>query len=277
MMNTYKTPAVFALTAIFSTGAMAAGDSIQDTHSFRLGIYSQDADITVQSTIEPFPPIEIDLTDDLNLDDSSESIYFNYRWRFKEKWTLSATFLRLDLNGSGVAGFDFNFEGKPFTAGVAIESQFDMDTYLIDVAYSVVRNDKWEVFLGAGIHAFDFETTIAGAVLLESGGDTIIQESTKVNADVLAPLPNLRVQTTYLITPRWEVNAGVGWLSLEIDNIEGKYGYLEIGTEYRFTDRFGIGATYQVSKIDVTSTESNKVEKFDIEFSGPSIYLSYGF
>ncbi len=177
MMNTSKTPTVFALTALLSAGAMAAGDSIQDTHSFRLGIYSQDADITVQSAIDPFPPIEIDLIDDLNLDDGSESIYFNYRWRFKEKWSLSATFMRLELDGNEVAGFDFNFDGKPFTAGAAIASQFDMDTYLIDVAYSLVRN----------------------------------------------------------------------------------------------------GTTYQLSKIDVTSTNSDGVDKFDVEFSGPSIYLSYGF
>jgi hypothetical protein len=73
------------------------------------------------------------------------------------------------------------------------------------------------------------------------------------------------------------VNAGVGWLSLEIDNIDGNYRFLEIGTEYRVTDRFGIGATYQFSKIDVTSTDSDGVDKVDVEFSGPSIYLSYGF
>jgi hypothetical protein len=183
MTNRYNTPTVFALTALFSAGVMAAGDSIQDTHSFRLGIYSQDADITVQSTIDPFPPIEIDLTDDLNLDDSSESIYFNYRWRFKEKWTLSATFQRLDLDGNGVAGFNFNFDGKPFTAGSVMESQFDMDTYLIDVGYSFVRSDRWEVFLGGGIHAFDFETTLAGTLFLESGGEEIVlraQKSTRM-------------------------------------------------------------------------------------------------
>ena len=66
-------------------------------------------------------------------------------------------------------------------------------------------------------------------------------------------------------------------IQLMLCNIEGKYGYFAMGTEYRFTDRFGIGATYQISKIDVTATGSNKVEKFDIEFTGPSIYLSYGF
>jgi hypothetical protein len=276
-MNAYKTPTIFVLTALFSTGAMAAGNSIRDTHSFRLGIYSQDAEITVQSTIDPFPPIEIDLTDDLNLDDSSESIFFNYRWRFKEKWSLSATFQRLELDGNDVAGFDFNYDGQQITAGAEVETQFDMDTYFIDVAYSIVRNDKWEVLFGAGIHAFDFDISLASTILLESEGEEDVLETISASADVLAPLPNLRFGTTYVIMPRWEVNAGVGWLSLEVDNIEGKYTYFELGTEYRFTDRFGIGATYQLSKIDVTATESNKVEKFDVEFSGPSIYLSYGF
>jgi hypothetical protein len=277
MMIKYKLPTAFALTALFSAGAMAAGNTIEDKHSFRLGVYSQDADITSQSTVDPLPPIEIDLIRDLDLDDSSESIFFNYRWRFKEKWSLSATFQRLELEGNGVAGFDFTYDGEPFVAGMVTDTQFDMDTYLIDVAYSIVRNDKWEVSVGGGIHAFDFDTTINGTLFLEGGGEETVLQSTSSSADVLAPLPNLRAAATYLISPRWEVTTGVGWLSLEIDNVDGKYTYFELGTEYRFTDRFGVGATYQVSKIEVTSTESDKLEKFDVEFSGPSIYLSYGF
>jgi len=189
-MNAYKTLTIFALTALFSAGAMAAGNSIRDTHSFRLGIYSQDAEITAQSTVDPFPPIEIDLSDDLNLDDSSESIYFSYRWRFKEKWSLNAAFQTLDLNGDAAAGFDFNFDGKPFTAGAAIETQFDLDTYYIDVAYSLVRNDRWEVLFGAGIHAFDFDIKITSTIGIASGaGGEEIFESITASADVLAHAP----------------------------------------------------------------------------------------
>jgi hypothetical protein len=279
-MNRYpQTAMALGVATLVSTGAMAVGNSIDDTHYFRLGYLSQDADISAQSTIDPLPPIEIDLTDDLGMDDNSESLQMHYSWRFAEKWSLSATYQKLELDGNGEAGFDFNFDGQDYAAGVAVDTDFKMDTYLIDVGYSIVRNDKWEVVVGGGLHAFDFDVEMTSTLGIDGEGldDTIVRETTRSSADVLAPLPNLRGGATYLITPRWEVNASVGWLSLEIDDIDGKYTYLDIGTEYRITDRFGIGASYQLSKIDVTSTDNAGVDKFDIEFSGPSIYLSYGF
>jgi hypothetical protein len=268
--------ALMAFTTLFSIGAMA-GNSIRDTHTFNLGFASQDADIKATSSLDPLPPIEIDLTDDLGMDDNSDSIYASYRWRFAEKWSLSATYQRLDLDGSGAATKDFNFDGEDFSAGIAIDSEFNMDTYRVDVGYSFIRNDNWEVLVGAGLHAFDIETVITGRLEIESDLGDVVREAKSKSTDFLAPLPNLRGAVTYMISPNWEVNAGIGWLSLEIDNIDGDYRYGEIGTEYRFTDQFGIGANYQISEIDVTSVERDGFDEVDVEFSGPSIYLTYGF
>ena len=275
-MNKTKIQTVLALATLFPFAALA-GNSIEDTHTFKLGVISQEADIQVISTIEPLPPIEIDLTDDLGMDDSNESIYLSYRWRFGKKWSLSASIQQLELDGNGVASKDFNFDGEDFTAGAAVSTEFNVDTYLIDVTYSFIRSDKLEVFAGFGIHAFDIETVISGRVELEGGGDQIIAEGATASADFLAPLPNLRAGVTYMLTPKWEISAGIGWLSLEIDNIDGNYTYGKIGTEYRITDRFGIGAAYQLSQADITVDESDGFDAVDVEFSGPSIYLSYGF
>ena len=276
MMCDTRPTVVFFVSALFSASALA-GNSIEDTHTFRLGVHSQDAEIKSVSNVFPFPPIEIDLTDDLGMDDSSESIYVSYRWRFGEKWALSATFQRLELDGSGAAAIDFNFDGTEYSAGTAIDSEFNVDTYLIDLGYSIVRSEKWEVVVGFGLHAFDIETAITGRVELSGDGEVIIGVRSTANADFLAPLPNLRGGVTYMITPKWELRGGIGWLSLEIDNIDGKYLYADIGTEYRITDRFGIGAAYQISEIDVTNDKSDGFDKLDVDFSGPSIYLTYGF
>ncbi|MFT5710821.1 MAG: hypothetical protein ACI8QT_001521 [Halioglobus sp.] len=277
MINYTQMAMALGITTVVSTVAVAAGNTIDDTHYFRLGVLSQTADITVQSTVDPRPPIEIDLIDDLGMDDKGESFQLYYRWRFADKWSLGVTYQRLELDGNGEAAFDFNFDGKSYTTGAAVETDFSMDTYLVDLGYSIVRNDKWEVTVGAGLHAFDFEAVIAGTIGIEGGADSTVQNTTRAAADVLAPLPNLRGGLTYLITPRWEVKAGGGWLSLEIDDIDGSYTYVNISTEYRFTDRFGLGAAYQIAKMDVTSTNSNGLDKLDAEFAGPSIYLSYGF
>jgi hypothetical protein len=265
------------LSTMLTSAAAMAGNSIEDKHLFELGVISQDTDITSASTKAPLPPTEVDFIKDLGMDDSSVSINALYRWRFTEKWALSVRYQRLELDGKGFANERFNYDGAAFLAGAFVETDFSMKTYLADVSYSLVRNDKWEVMVGGGIHAFDIESTISGVAFISDGNDNIIEQHTKASADVLAPLPNLRLGAVYMINPRWAVSSSVGWLSLEIDDIDGKYTYFDIGTEYRFSDRFGIGASYQIAKIDVTSTDGDTVDKLDLEFTGPSIFFTYGF
>jgi long-subunit fatty acid transport protein len=273
-----KLPLLIGILSTMLISATAiAGNSIEDKHLFEIGVFSQNADITMTSTVAPQPPTEIDLIDELGMDDSSTAINAMYRWRFAEKWSLSFRYQQLELDGKGFAAKSFNFNGRVFTVGAFVETEFDMQTYLVDVGYSLVRNDKWDVVIGAGLHAFDFDTTISGLAFVNDGSGNIIEQFSRASADVLAPLPNLRLGAIYMINPRWEVNASVGWLSLEIDQIDGEYTYLDIGTEYRFTDKFGIGASYQLANIDVTSTKGNSVDKIDLEFTGPSIFFTYGF
>ena len=46
---------------------------------------------------------------------------------------------------------------------------------------------------------------------------------------------------------------------------------------YRFTERFGVGVGYQYVDVDVTVDKSNGEAGFDIQFQGPTAYLSYSF
>jgi hypothetical protein len=73
-----QTAMALGVAALVFTGVTAAGNTVEDTHYFRVGYMSQDADISAQSTIDPLPPIEIDLTDDLGMDDNSESLQLHY-------------------------------------------------------------------------------------------------------------------------------------------------------------------------------------------------------
>lgn len=247
------------------------------THRFHVGYARQDADARVTSSIDPLPPIEIDLADDLNVDNSSESILLAYHWQFAEKWSLGLTYQRLSLDGDGLAARDFNFDGEEYRAGVRVDTEFTMDTYRLDVGYKLFSNDHWEVMVGAGVHTFAIDTSLAAGVGLEGGGESIVDEFRQESSNVLAPLPNLRAGVAYLLTPRWSVGASAGWLGLNIDDFSGSYTYADVGTDYRITDHFGIGASYQVAELDAKISDSDGFDEVNIELSGPSIYLFYGF
>ena len=127
--------------------------------------------------------------------------------------------------------------------------------------------------MGFGLHAFDIDSTIGGVVRV----DGIQEQRTRASAEVLAPLPNVRAFGTYMITPKWEVSATGGWLSFSYEDYSGGYLFLNLYTEYRFTDRFGMGFSFQVADIDVDFKDSDSKKEFEIDLYGPSIYLTYGF
>ena len=265
-----KLAAVF-VPILFS--AVALGNSLEDTHRFRLGAYKQDIDVTGSVTKNPLPEVELDFDKVLGLEDSSETYFFSYQWRFKEKWSLQAFYSQLGATGKKIATKDFNYDGVEYTAGAKLETDFDLDTYLLAVNYSFVHDDKKEFGVGFGLHAFDIDTTIAGAVGV--GGEE--RGGVRTSGEVVAPLPNLRFFGTYMITSKWEVSLSGGWLSFSYDDYDGDYLFLTAFTEYRFTDNFGIGISYQVAEIDVAHEDSSGKEKFDMELYGPSIFLTYGF
>ena len=252
---------------------VASANSVTDTHRFRLGYYDQDVDLNASITRSPQPEVKVDFDRVLGLDESSHSGFFSYQWRFGEKWALQGFYSRMEASGEKLATRDFNFDGQDYKAGVLLESEFDLDTYLVAVNYSFLRDDRKEFGLGAGLHAFDIDTTIGAAVRVEG----VTESGVRNNATLLAPLPNLRFFGTYMITPRWEISLSGGWLSITYDDYDGDYLFLTAFTEYRFTERFGIGLSYQSADIDATVEDRKTRKEFEIDISGPSIFLTYGF
>lgn len=261
----------FAALLIGSNGAWA--NSIEDTHRFRLGVYEQDIDVNASSTRDPLPVVDINFDKVLGLEESGTTAFLSYNWRFKEKWSLQAFYSKMEVDGKKRATRDFNYEGEDYTAGVLLETDFGLDTYLLAVNYSLIRDDRKEFGVGLGFHAFDIESNIAAAV----GVDGEERAGTRAKSELTAPLPNVRAYGTYMITDKWEVSGALGWLSFNYDDYEGDYLFLTAFTEYRFTERFGIGLSYQASEIDVVHDNDRSRKEFNIDLLGPSIYLTYGF
>jgi hypothetical protein len=89
--------------------------------------------------------------------------------------------------------------------------------------------------------------------------------------------PYVRAYGAYMISDKWEVTATAGWLSFDYEDYEGAYLFLTVFTEYRFTKGFGMGLSYQIAEIDIIEDNGTGKKDFEIDFLGPSVYLTYGF
>lgn len=269
---------ILALAGSLAVAVNSAADPLSDSHVFRLGVWEQDIDVTASATRQDFPEVELDFDEALGLDDSSTSIFLSYQWAFAEKWRLTAFYTNLEADGGTTARKDFNWDGKEYTAGLSIDTEFGLDTFLLAADYSFIRSEKLDLGVGLGLHAFDIATSLEVTAGIEDqeGQDSIGSTSSKNKSELLAPLPNVRGFARYLITPKWSIHGSVGWLSANYEDWDGDYLFLSVMTEYRFTERFGVGLSYQVSEIDVSNDNGRRKRAYDIDQHGPGIYLTYG-
>lgn len=242
------------------------------THTFTVGAFYQDADASVFAAADGRPGAEIGL-DDLGVTEDDTSWLLDYSYRLNENWQFSVGAYIFDVDGTRTISKDIDFGGTEFPVGTTIDTTFNVDTYIADVMYRVYGSERAEVFIGGGVHMLDISTELSRETFVgensSSGG--------RANEDLLAPLPNLRMQAFFAITPKWAVSGTLGWLSLDYGDYEGSFSYLRARTSYRITDRLDVGLGYQYLDIDFTNERSRGESGLEAEFSGPSLRMSYSF
>ena len=243
-------------------------------HYFSFGVYEQKMHAEVSETRGPIPTLSVNL-DHLDVDDEHTDISLAYMYRLSERWALMAAANRFSGDGKIGRSRSFGFGPLDFPFGVGVKTEIELDTYALDFLYSTYRSSRAELAIGAGLHAFDFYGHISA---YGQAVRNVAEESLEVD-DFAAPLPNLRLQGFYAFSPRLAVYGALGWLSLDIDEWDGDFLYWKADISYRLSDGLNLSLGYQVTDIDVTRKQRQPRRRsgYDLEYSGPSIHLSYGF
>ena len=269
------TKSIFAALVFTGMGSLAQAEEpihpqLGAKHTFILGGFRQEVGGEFYAQVDGRPKRSIDF-DDLGVSDTKTTFMGEYRYRMNDKWMFTAAGFRFGANDTIEGAREFEYDGVVFEAGAKIDTELRVDTYMLEAMYNVYRTDRAEIYLGGGLHMFDFGAEIKARVFV---GD---QERTgkKASDNILAPLPNLRAQGFYAITPKWAVSGAFGWLSAKYEDYDGSFTYVHARTMYRFTEHFGMGIGYQYVDVDLTVDRSNGEAGFDIQFQGPTAFLSY--
>jgi hypothetical protein len=241
-------------------------------HIFELGGYRQSFDGSFYANRDNLPEARLDIGG-LNIDNTENSFMAEYRFRLTDKWMFALGAYRFDTDGRIIAGRDFTYDGIEYQVGARLDTNVSVDTYIVEALYSVYKTDRAEVMVGGGLHLFDFSASIKSKVIV---GDQELTAS-EGNDDILAPLPNLRLQGFYALSPRWALAASIGWLSIDYKDYSGSFVYLHARTTYRFTERFGASIGYQFVDLEFDHDKTNGDVGIDLRFEGPTVMISYSF
>ncbi|WOJ97222.1 outer membrane beta-barrel protein [Congregibacter brevis] len=275
----FRTASLFlGMTALLG-GVVHANDDesakshfFDDTHKISVGATRQSTSLTIGVTTENFDPTPISL-DDLGIDNSDNSYFVDYRYRFKPRWSLFAGAYSFSGTGQRLSTRDFNFDGQEFTANTQIAASLDIDTYMVDVLYAVHRSDNLEILLGGGLHALDFGVGISGRI--EIDGEVL--EAAAAGETLLAPVPNLRGSASWAVNDRVFFSLVGGWLSATVDEYDGDFTYAHLRGYYRFGEQIGVSVGYQITDIDITRKGALSTTSINAQLDGPTVTLTYSF
>jgi hypothetical protein len=232
-----------------------------------------DTEIRIDNLATANPGTDIDIESDLDLDDRDSLPAFLAGARLGGGFSIVGEYFAVGRSGSTTLQRDITIDDVTYPATATIESGFDSDVYRLSVGWAFARGPDYEFGGSLGVHATDFEFSLSGTGSVNGG-----TASTQVRRrDVLAPLPTLGLFGSYQVAPGLTLGGRVDFMSLGIDDYDGRMLNLQANLVYRFADNFGVGIGYRHVDYRVDVEKNDWVGRADYKFSGPNIFVQIGF
>lgn len=213
--------------------------------------------------------------DRAGLKEADNSYWLSLNWRSANShWGAWFGSWRYDVSGSHIWGTSLEIPGRePIPVGASVTSDFDAHWFILEGTYSFYRSETVDAGIGFGFHVVDLDTTITASVQVGDQEATVISQQ----IDTLAPLPNGLVYLHWKFAPRWSLVSRVGYFGLDYKDYSGKMTNAHAMVNYEISPRWALGLGYQFVDLDLEVEETNHVQVYDIEFSGPMAYVRFHF
>jgi hypothetical protein len=288
----FRRMVVFIAFGIFSFTALAENSGQYDRFNDKFRIYAGgffpevSSSIAINGDTEQPPPIGIE--DVLGVEEGKNTLFLGAAWHISNRNSLEFEYFQLDRNGS----IDLlNGQDDPVAIGDylitegSIDTSFDVGVSRLTYGYSIIRNERVDLQLKAGIHLADLSVALrlSGDVCVAPevpdglGDCPTIPGSETAAEDVTAPLPHFGGSFAYAITPNIAMNINVIGFAIELDSLDGTLIEVDADVEWTPWRHFGIGAGLRYFNANVESKGSDLNGEFDFEYWGPAVFVSTSF
>ena len=182
--------------------------------------------------------------DDLNLGGNKTIPTLAFEWQIARKHKLGVRYqdITRDSNAQALTEIEWGNEIIPINADVTLG--FDITQAFIDYTYYAWVKERWAAGFGLGLRWMDLQATLAYRdEVNEIEGSSDVKQS--------APLPYLYFEYRRLFSDNWRFITGLGWLYINLDDIEGGQWIARASIEYLAGKRWSFGAAFNLSNIDV--------------------------
>lgn len=217
--------------------------------------------------------VSVNFEEDLDLTDRKGTPYLTFGMRLGERWRIQFEYYTLDREGTKVLDRQIEWGDTSFPVGVNLETKFDSTIYRLTGGYSFYKEPNAEFGVGFGFHVTEFKTQLSGQGTGALGGFGFQREA----HDTLVPLPTLGLYGTYKFAEQWAVRGRVDYLSLKVDQHDGRLINWLGAVDWRFAKSWVAGLGYRYVDYKLDSTDTDFVGHMQYKFKGPTIFVNAQF
>ena len=282
-----STKTIAVLGALLVASAPANGQDSDDWQSWPTanrwsvgaGYFAPDLDTTIIVTDEnQVIGSGISFERNLGLDDSEATGLYYINWRMFKRHALEYRYFQLDRSATVTSSsVTIAIGEEEFDISLPIQSFFDITAHEIAYSYSLLFDDRKQLYLGLGISIQDLSLGIQGTESSPNPGEIV-----NSTLDSTAPLPTLNVGFDYAFTDKWLFVSRLGWLAVEADfgadeDLSGQIINANAGIQWNVFRNVGFFLQYQVFDVDVDYKDRGVLWAIDYDYSGPVLGVDVRF
>jgi hypothetical protein len=213
---------------------------------------------------------DIDFQKDLGLNASMVTYLLKFQWRISRRSRINLSYYDMRRSANYTLQKDITFNNETYHINTSVNTYFNTAIYQFSYGYAIIEKPAFEVGLLIGTHTVGSNAGISinGATSGVSG---------KNNFGFTAPLPDLGIWGGYAFTNRFAVNLDFDYLSLTINNINGRLISYDLVFSYKLTKQLDLSLAYTGLDFNIKAVKKNVTGDFRWGYNGPALGLTYSF
>lgn len=232
--------------------------------SYYTGTVSTNGSVTDPNSLTPGTPISME--DDLGLTPDVHQGRVEFIFRMRERHRLRVDMWEVNRSATTSPTSDIVFGDTTLIPTDQVVSQFNWRQSDFTYTYSVLHHARFELGVGLGMHLIQADTQAR----VNARG---VHES----FEWAGPFGTVAVDGSFLITSRFSFNARAQYMSLNLNNANGKLGDYHADVQFRWKPNLAFGLGYESSQEQVTVTNSNPDGDMKFDVHGAELFVRASF
>ena len=223
--------------------------------------------IRLDST-QGLPGTFLDAENDLGLARSNFEPKFQVMVRAGERHRLRFDYFSLYRTGNATLTAPIVFRDVVLQVGDPVQTNLSLRSLGINYEYSFIHRERFELAATIGLN----DTDISAEARVATQTRHVDQKK-----DQAGPLPTIGLDSTYVLSKRFYIDARAQYFKLAVDHLDGSLGFYELAGLYRFRPNVSFALGYTVAKASLTSRQNKTAGRFDFDSRGPELFVRIAF